>query len=210
MTHDHERDDGQAPAAPAPMSSPETVARRYQSASEEPPPAGHPGTGYQTDSREPARQEEASQSGSPGYQSESSERASSEKVSGSPSTADDEVEEEYMDPHKAYALAVSKERDRKEREKRRREPGTWLPDGDDLDREREGPEDRETRFSRDSWGGRGNPQVSVRLRPTDFARLRRAAELYGVRPTTLARMMVIRGVGAIIEAELRREGEFFR
>ena len=50
----------------------------------------------------------------------------------------------------------------------------------------------------------------MRLRPTDFERLRRVAELYGVRPTTLARMMVIRGVGAILDAELRRKGEFFR
>ncbi len=71
-------------------------------------------------------------------------------------------------------------------------------------------EDRETRFSGDSYGGRGNPQVSVRLRPSDFKRLRRAADLYGVRPTTLARMMVIRGVGAILDAELRRSGEFIR
>ncbi len=115
-----------------------------------------------------------------------------------------------MDPHRAFALAEAKERSRKEREKRRRDPGIWLPGGDDLDSEPTSLADSETRFSRDSWGGRGNPQVSVRLRPTDFERLRRAAELYGVRPTTLARMMVIRGVGAILDAELRRKGEFFR
>jgi hypothetical protein len=29
-------------------------------------------------------------------------------------------------------------------------------------------------------------------------------------PTTLARMMVIRGVGAILDAELRRSGEFLQ
>jgi hypothetical protein len=52
--------------------------------------------------------------------------------------------------------------------------------------------------------------VGVRLRPRDFERLGRAADLYGVRRTTLARMMIIRGVNAILEAELRRDGELLR
>jgi hypothetical protein len=122
-----------------------------------------------------------------GYQSASEEPATSAQVSGPPS-----------------------QRELKERVKRQREPGVWLPGADELDREAPISEDRETRFSGDSYGGRGNPQVSVRLRPRNFKRLRRAADLYGVRPTTLARMMVIRGVGAILDAELRRSGEFLR
>jgi hypothetical protein len=95
-------------------------------------------------------------------------------------------------------------------EKEQRDPSIWLPRADDLDTEEGRDASHETRFSADSWGGRGNPQVSVRLRPLDFGRLRQAADLYGVRPTTLARMMVIRGVGAILDAELRRDGEFLR
>jgi hypothetical protein len=36
--------------------------------------------------------------------------------------------------------------------------------------------------------------------------LKRAAEIYGVRPTTMARMMILRGVKAILDAELRDKG----
>ena len=41
-------------------------------------------------------------------------------------------------------------------------------------------------------------------------RLLQAAELYGVRPTTLARMMVVRGVNAIHDAELARRARLLR
>jgi hypothetical protein len=44
----------------------------------------------------------------------------------------------------------------------------------------------------------------------DFDRLRGAADLYGVRPTTLARMRVIRGVSEVLDAELRKQGDDFR
>jgi hypothetical protein len=139
---------------------------------------------------------------SDGYQSGSDELSPSADRPGSDQQDDDDL----VDPFTAYAHAVANNRERKKRE---REPGIWLPDSDDLDQERL-PEDAETRFSRDAWGGRGNPQVSVRLRPRDFERLRQAADLHGVRPTTFARMMVIRGVGAVLDAELRRQGEFLR
>ena len=111
-----------------------------------------------------------------------------------------------MDPFQAFAEVEAQRR----REKARRNPAIWLPGPNELDEETGQEADRETRFSRDSWGGRGNPQVGIRLRPRDFERLHQAAKLYGVRPTTLARMMVIRGIRAILEAELRREGEFYR
>ena len=78
----------------------------------------------------------------PGYQSASEELATSAQVSGPPSP-----------------------RELKERVKKQREPGIWLPGADELDGEAVSGEDRETRFSGDSYGGRGNPQVSVRLRP---------------------------------------------
>jgi hypothetical protein len=114
--------------------------------------------------------------------------------------------DEGMDPYEAYAEAAAGARERRRRE---REPSTWMPASEDFDREL-GREDGETRFSRDSYGGRGNPQVSVRLRPRDFERLRRAADLYGVRPTTFARMMVIRGVGAVIEADNVPKASFLK
>jgi hypothetical protein len=112
-----------------------------------------------------------------------------------------------VDPYVAFAEAAAKERERKEEEEG--DSATWLPGEDDLDQEHSLP-DAETRFSHDAYGGRGNPQVSVRLRPSDFQRLRRAADLYGVRPTTFARMMVIRGVRAVLDTELRRDGELLR
>jgi hypothetical protein len=113
-------------------------------------------------------------------------------------------EGEGLDPYEAFARAVSDERDRKQGDR----PDLWLPGPDELDEERGALPDEETRFSGDSWGGKGNPQVSVRLRPFDFRRLKQAADLYGVRPTTLARMMVIRGIKAILDAELRDKSRF--
>ena len=90
----------------------------------------------------------------------------------------------------------------KERDERRRAPGTWMPVAEDLDRDPE-PGD-ETDFGTD-----GPPrdytsrQIGLRLRPQHFELLREAAALYGVRPTTMARMMIVRGIKAIHEAELR-------
>jgi hypothetical protein len=109
-----------------------------------------------------------------------------------------------MDPYEAFARSASKAQSEKEKA-----PANSLPGAGDLDKE-QALADEETRFSGDAWGGRGNPQVGIRLRPRDFERLGKAAELYGVRRTTLARMMVIRGVNAILDAELRRDGEFLR
>jgi hypothetical protein len=141
--------------------------------------------------------------GSPGYQTGSTEPPSSAEGPGSGSSDEDD---DLIDPLQAFAEVAAKERERKKREL---DPGLWLPSADDMDREH-GLPDAETRFSRDAYGGRGNPQLSVRLRPLDFERLRKAADLYGVRPTTFARMMVIRGVRAILDAELRKEGELLR
>lgn len=166
---------------PTPGSSPRTAGPDYQSVS--PRPAAD-SDGYQIGSAEPPTSAEVPES------------ASSEP----------EEDDGAMDPFRAFAESAAKARERKKRE---RDPGTWLPGPDDLDQELGSP-DGETRFSGDSYRGRGNPQVSVRLRPSDFERLRRAAALYGVRPTTLARMMVIRGVKAILDADLRRSGEFLR
>jgi hypothetical protein len=142
-----------------------------------------------------------------GYQPGSDEPPSSNGLPESLSSEPDSsgvADEEGMDPHQAFAEAAARASERKKRD---REPGIWMPGPGHLDHDDALP-DRETRFSGDAWGGRGNPQVSVRLRPRDFERLRRAADLYGVRPTTFARMMVIRGVGAVLQAEEIRKAEF--
>jgi hypothetical protein len=169
-----------------------------------PTPGALPRTGsdgYRTDSTQ-------QHADSDGYQSGSEEPPSSAEVPGSGSDSAEPIDpDERIDPFEAFAQVAANERKRKKRE---REPGIWLPGGDELEQETGRLADQQTRFSRDAWGGRGNPQVSVRLRPSDFERLRHAADLYGVRPTTLARMMVIRGVGAILDTELRRKGEFLR
>ncbi len=160
-------------------------------------------TSDQTDSRQPDEGFD-SDVGSPGHQIDSEQPPSSAEVPGSVSPVDDD--EERIDPFQAFAEVSAKVRTEKER----RDPGIWLPGENELDQEPGLLPDSETRFSRDAYGGRGNPQVSVRLRPSDFERLRRAADLYGVRPTTLARMMVIRGIRAILDAELHRKGEFLQ
>ena len=173
---------------PTPGASSRPASAGYQTASDQ-PPADSDGPadsgGYQTASDQPARLEQP-----PG-------------VDAPPDDGDDR-----MDPYEAFAKSTSKAADVRRREKERRDPALWLPGADDLDQDL-GPPDQETGFSPDRWR-RGNPQVSVRLRPMDFERLRRAADLYGVRPTTLARMMVIRGVRAILDAELQKSGEEFR
>jgi hypothetical protein len=43
-------------------------------------------------------------------------------------------------------------------------------------------------------------QVGIKLRPADYEALASAAFLYGVRPTTMARMLVNRGARAVLEA----------
>lgn len=103
--------------------------------------------------------------------------------------------EDRRDPDAAFAAAETR---RKQREERRR-PELWLPGEEELDREPEQPED--TSFGVDDYVSGGSKQIGLRLRSRDFERLCQAAEVYGVRPTTLARMMVLRGVKAILDAE---------
>lgn len=147
---------------------------------------------------------------SAGYQIGSEEPATLESTLDQASSdhEEDRSESGGIDPFEAFARAESENAAERQSPKEKRGPAIWLPGPDDLDHE-PGQPDSETGFSRDRWR-RGNPQVSVRLRPLDFDRLRRAADLYGVRPTTLARMMVIRGVRAILDAELRQHGDLFR
>ena len=50
-------------------------------------------------------------------------------------------------------------------------------------------------------------QVGVRLQPAQWKRLLLVAEWSGVRPTTMARMLINRGARAIIDEELRHRRE---
>jgi len=81
-----------------------------------------------------------------------------------------------------------------------------MPGSDDFDRDPEAGDD--SGFGVD---GPARPtasrQLGLRLRPQHFERLLEAARLYGVRPTTMARMMVIRGINAIHDAEQRHKAE---
>jgi hypothetical protein len=51
-------------------------------------------------------------------------------------------------------------------------------------------------------------QVNVKLRGRDSSALDEAAALYGLAPTTLARLLVNRGVAAILGNEVEKEEEF--
>ena len=73
----------------------------------------------------------------------------------------------------------------------------WL-EGDDFETPSPGPgepnEDRDRRrriFTR---------QVCIRLAPEGYGELSRAADLYGVAPTTMARMLVSRGARAVLDS----------
>jgi hypothetical protein len=48
-------------------------------------------------------------------------------------------------------------------------------------------------------------RVTVRLRSTQYEQLAAAAQLYGVRPTTLGRILINRGANAIINSYRRDE-----
>jgi len=50
-------------------------------------------------------------------------------------------------------------------------------------------------------GRRKEARVTVRMTPLQFSRLERAAELNGVAPTTMARMLINRGARSIVDEE---------
>jgi hypothetical protein len=107
-----------------------------------------------------------------------------------------------------FVRALAEGEARRRRRESRRTPQLWVPGSVELDTEI--PAEPPTEFSTDVYQGRRSCQVGLRLRPRHFERLARAAEIYGVRPTTLARMMVLRGVNAILDAELERDRKMLR
>jgi hypothetical protein len=78
-------------------------------------------------------------------------------------------------------------------------PGEWLPGGSLADGRE--PARRPKLAYR---------QVGVKLSWSQYRELQHAAELYGVTPTTLARMMVNRGTRAILESNRRDAVRFSR
>jgi hypothetical protein len=72
-------------------------------------------------------------------------------------------------------------------------PAGWMPDASEL-ASVGGPDSREE-------GSRNKQcQVNVRLDPADYRALTAAAQLYGTRPTTFARMLINRGAQATLAA----------
>jgi len=76
----------------------------------------------------------------------------------------------------------------------------WL-EADDFETPPPGP--REPSEDRDRRRRIYTRQVCIRLAPEGFAELSRAAELYGVAPTTMARMLVTRGAKSILDSRRR-------
>jgi hypothetical protein len=52
---------------------------------------------------------------------------------------------------------------------------------------------------------RGYRQVGVKLRPADYVALREAARAHGVAPSTLARVLTVRGARALLRRSPRNE-----
>jgi hypothetical protein len=108
-----------------------------------------------------------------------------------------------------YAASLARAATQRERDERNRAPGTWMPGPEDLDRDSE-PGDS-TDFGTDGpERDYTSRQLGIRLRPKHWERLLDAARMYGVRPTTMARMMIVRGTNAIYDAEMRARAREWR
>ena len=159
--------------------------------------------GPQTDSHS----EPDAPSAGPGYQGDSERRRSvaTTQDEGSPKVSRGDESAAELD----LAGVMGRAESRRRQQEQRRVPGTWMPGPEDLDRDREPGDD--TGFGVDGPTREyASRQLGVRLRPEQFERLLEAARLYGVRPTTLARMMIVRGTKAIQEAETRARARELR
>jgi hypothetical protein len=145
-----------------------------------------------------------SRTGSARYPSESegSQDGTDRDQTGSDGTQSSTGDPSLSDSVPDFARTMAEAAARKQQDERNRAPGTWMPGPEDLDRDPE-PGD-ETDFGTDGPKREyTSRQLGIRLRPKHFERLLDAARLYGVRPTTMARMMIVRGTNAIYDAELR-------
>jgi hypothetical protein len=124
-------------------------------------------------------------------------------------------EEERLDPFTAVARALARMEAEAAKQPRKQpivlgEPATDMdpPSGwlgvDDFETPVPGDEPNEDRDRRRRVFTR---QVGIRLSPEQYAELSRAAEIYGVAPGTMARMLVKRGSRAVIDARRRYDLE---
>jgi hypothetical protein len=122
--------------------------------------------------------------------------------SGSTRTSTDTPDPDARAEPADYAASLARVAEQRQRDERNRAPGTWMPGPEELDRDPQ-PADG-TDFGTDGPEREyTSRQLGIRLRPKHWERLLEAARLYGVRPTTMARMMIVRGTNAICDAELR-------
>jgi hypothetical protein len=119
------------------------------------------------------------------------------------------MSEERLDLGALFAAAAS---ELDGRPRRRAEPkpaqfdpaSGWVADEDFVGDERDRPETREDQDRRRLIYSR---QVCVRLSPGQFGELGSAANLYGVAPSTMARILLRRGARAILEHHRRYDLE---
>lgn len=80
----------------------------------------------------------------------------------------------------------------------------WLEDGDFVTDHRDPVETREDQDRRRRTYSR---QVCVRLSPGQWSELEHAADLYGVPPSTMSRILIRRGARAVLEHHRRYDLE---
>lgn len=108
------------------------------------------------------------------------------------------AEAERIDWVTALARAQDEEEARRDRLRSRR----FLPSEEELLRE------AEEGLAKAHPPPPASEQVSVRLQPAQWKRLLIVAEMSGLRPTTMARLLINRGARAIIDEELRWRAQF--
>jgi hypothetical protein len=152
------------------------------------------GARYPNDSDRYHRGDDRHQDGSERYQTGSEGTRSPQDTQPSPSDAGPSD----------YLSSMARIAAQKARDEERRTPPTWMPGPEDLDLNRDREPGDGTDFGTDGPEREyTSRQLGLRLRPKHYERLVEAARLYGVRPTTMARMMIVRGTNAIHDAELR-------
>lgn len=123
------------------------------------------------------------------------------------------MSEEPLDLRAMFAMAAERARREAEARPRRRPEGAgeefapasgWLEDEDFVSDHRDPEETREDQDRRRRVYSR---QVCVRLGQGQFGELERAADLYGVATSTMARLLVRRGARAVLDHHRRYDLE---
>lgn len=101
-----------------------------------------------------------------------------------------------------WITALAKAQDEEEARKDRLRSRRFLPSEEELLRE------AEEGLAKAHPPPPASEQVSVRLQPAQWKRLLIVSEMSGMRPTTMARLLINRGARAIIDEELRWRAQF--